>query len=1043
MKNNKFTKSPVRSASFSLRKCLFLLFLFMGSAVSWAQNLITVKGNVKDTKGEPIIGASVLVKGTATGMITDLDGNFQLQADSKGVLVISFIGYKTQEVGVAPSIQLVLEEDTEVLDEVVVVGYGTMKKSDLTGAVAVVDDKILSSKPVENAFQALQGKVAGVDISVSQRPGELGSILIRGKRSINATNDPLYVVDGVPLSSGGIEALNPRDIENINVLKDASSTAIYGSRGANGVVLITTKRGKNGKLQLSYNGSLTIENIHDDAPIMSAADNITWRRWAFYNLNPERYPRGDRPSQEADAEIFGDVDKYTLANVMRGWEGGSWDPSKVVDTDWTGIVSRTGFTHEHTLRASGGSDKMKTSFAFGYLSNEGTQKGQSYERYNVAMTTDITPVLWLSMGGSINASLSDQDYGMSSWGQIANVANDLYSMAKILHRYAAPYDENGEPIVTPGVTGTNCTVIDEWNKSKLNYRTVRILGSFYANLDFGKMWEPLKGLSYKINFGPDYRNRRDGRFASDESASRKGQLNLANLDTSRRLTWTLDNQVMYTKDFGKHHFDVTFVQSAMKYHAESTSQRANGIPLDKFLWNNMGSVNFTASIENTMGSDVSDKTMASYLGRINYAFSDRYMLTVSGRYDGASQLAEGNKWSFFPSAAFAWRMKEEAFLEDVRWLNNLKLRLGLGVVGNSAIGSYETLGAVKQYYVPFGGVSDVAAYAPSGLMANPSLTWEKTTQYNYGVDFGLFQNRIFGSLDLYNSRTTNLLLKANLPTLIGYSQTWANVGETRNFGVELSLNAIPVRVGDFEWVTTLNAAYQKEKIELLENGKQDMVSSNLFIGQPISVLYGYDNAGLWTDSPEDLAEMEKFNANGYNFAPGFVKPVDQNGDYKFDKDHDYVILGNKTPHYTLGWSNTFSWKGLELAIELYGRMGYKVSVLSESQSGRSAQRQIDYWTPDNTDAEYQKPVYNENGSSGDAFSGLLANRDAAFIKVRNVSIGYVFPEKICKAFGSSNLKVYAQLKNPGNIYSSVKRYDLDMGSTYYNRGVIFGIQVDF
>lgn len=1026
------------------KKTMLSLFLLIMASTAWAQSQLTVRGNVSDPNGEPIIGASIQVKGTTDGIITDIDGNFQLQAKEKDVIIVSYIGYKTIEVTVKPTLRLVLEEDSEMLDEVVVVGYGTMRKSDLTGSVATVDDKALSTKPVENAFQALQGKVAGVDITSSQRPGELGDILIRGKRSISATNEPLYVVDGVPLSSGGIEAINPRDIESINILKDASSTAIYGSRGANGVVLITTKRGKSGKLQLSYSGSVTIEKIHDEAPVMSAAENITWRRWAFYNLDPQRYPRGDQPSKASDQEIFNDVDSYTLANVMRGWDNDEWDPSRVVDTNWGDMVSRTGITHEHTIRASSGTEKSKTSFSFGYLNNEGTQKGQEYERYNVAMTSDITPVSWLTMGGSINASLADQEYGMSKWGQTSNVADDLYSMAKILHRYAVPYDENGGIIITPGVSGSNRTVVDEWEKSKLNYRTVRIMGSFYANVDFGKMWKPLEGLSYKINFGPDYRNRREGRYASDESASRKGQLNLAYLETNRRLTWTLDNQVMYTKDFDKHHFDVTFVQSAMKYHVEGTTQQATNLPLDSFLWNNMGAVSFTASTENQMGSTLSENQMASYLGRINYAFNNKYLLTLSGRYDGASQLAEGNKWSFFPSAALAWRIKEEAFLQNIRWIDNLKLRVGLGVVGNSAIKPYETLGDVKQYFIPFGGANDVEAYAPgTDLMSNPTLSWEKTTQYNYGIDFGFLGNRIFGSLDIYHSRTTDLLLKANLPSLIGYKQTWANVGETKNFGVELSLNAVPLKIRDFEWITSFNAAYQKEKIVELENGKQDMLANDYFIGQPISIIYGYDNDRLWTDSPEDLAEMAKFNENGYHFAPGFVKPIDQNGDYKLDKDNDYVILGNKNPHWTLGWSNTFAWKGIELSVELYGRMGYMAEVLNEPQNGRAAQRKIDYWTPDNTGADYQKPVYYEQGATGDEFHPLLSKKDAAFIKIRNVSLGYVLPQKIGKTFGCSNLKVYAQLKNPGNLYSSVDNYDLDMRTTYYNRGVIFGLQIDF
>ena len=396
---------------------LFLVALFSVLAIGAAAQSKTVSGTVIDQTGEPVIGANVLVKGTTNGVITDLDGRFTLSnVPNNGTISISFIGYKDQEISVAgkTNFQVTLQEDNAMLDEVVVVGYGVQKKSDVTGALTRVGSKELNAKPVSNAFEALQGKAAGVDITSSQRPGSVGSIRIRGNRSLNASNTPLYVVDGVPLSAGGIETLNPRDIESIDILKDASSTAIYGSRGANGVVLVTTKRGKVGQFALNYSGTVTMETIEDKSPVMSASDYITWKRWAYYNNNPEVYAPGNAPTYENDQKIFAG-DTYALKNVNKGWEGNSWDGSKVSNTDWTGIVTRTGITHEHTLSATGGSENLQGSFSFGYLNNKGTQKGQEYERFNLAATVDITPKPWIKIGASINMSFADQHMVWIVW----------------------------------------------------------------------------------------------------------------------------------------------------------------------------------------------------------------------------------------------------------------------------------------------------------------------------------------------------------------------------------------------------------------------------------------------------------------------------------------------------------------------------------------------------------------------------------------------------------------------------------------------------
>ncbi len=1049
MRKNQVT-DKLLSGTGVFRRLMFLALVALCTSGAWAQK--QVSGTVVDAAGEAVIGASVMVKGTSTGTITDFDGNFTLQnVSEKASLVISYVGYRTQTIAVAGKNQLnvTLEEDRQLLDEVVVVGYGVQRKSDVTGALTRVGEKELNTKPVANAFEALQGKAAGVDITTSERPGTVGSIAIRGQRSISAGQGPLYVVDGVPLQAGGIETLNPKDIESIDILKDASSTAIYGSRGANGVVLVTTKRGQEGKMQLSYSGAFTFEKIVDKSPAMNASDYITWRRWAYYNSAPDKYTPGDQPTQEQDKAFFSG-DETALNNVMKGWSGGSWDGSKVTDTDWTEFVKQTGVTQEHNVSVRGGTKTLAGYVSFGYLNNKGTQKGQSYERYNLNASADVQGTPWFKAGGSINASYGVQKYGYSRTGQSSSSGpTDIYGAAKAMLRYTLPYDENGEIITMPGGSTTNTyTIIEEWNKSNDNRETFRALGSFYAQIDFGKIWEPLQGLQWKTQFGPDFRYYRIGNFLDSSSATRAGSKNYARRNDERHFAWTLDNMLLYNRTFGAHNIGVTLLQSASKSNTESSSMSEVGVTIPSFLWNNMGAIDITDSqYQASMGTGLSEYALSSYMARINYSFKDRYLLTASARWDGSSVLAEGNKWDFFPSMALGWRMEQEEFMKNVSWIDQLKLRLGVGVTGNAAVSPYGTLGVISSYWMPFStGNSQIFVtnepYYTSGsnAMPNKNLGWEKTTQWNFGIDFSFLRGRIGGTIDLYMSKTKDLLLAMSVPSLSGYPSMMANVGQTKNKGLEVTLNLIPILTKDFIWNSNLNFALQKDEIVELSNGKEDDINNAWFIGESIAVHYGYEANGLWQES--DAAEMAKFNENGAKFTVGSVRPVDQNGDYKIDAD-DRVILGNKNPRLTAGWTNTFTWKGLELNIELMGRFGYMISTGGEGQLGMYQQREIDYWTPSNTGAEWQKPVYSQAG--GDAYAGLLGFKKASFVKVRNLSLGYNFDKQLLSklGIGLSNAKIYIQGKNLGMLYSSVDFMDLDTGATFFNRGFTVGLQVDF
>lgn len=1055
----------MKRKTYACNRLFLTVAIFCLPLILLAQQSVPITGTVLDEAGKPVVSASVKLKAGNVTVVTDENGIFKINAPLNSALVISNVGFETKEVVVsdkAPTI--ILKTMISEMDQVVVVGYGTQKKSDVTGAVASVSAEALTNRPVNNAIEALQGKAAGVDIKSSERPGTIGSVRIRGNRSLSASNSPLYVVDGVPLmSASAIETLNPRDIESIDILKDASATAIYGSRGANGVIIVTTKQGKSGRFSLNYDGTVTTSKIVDRSPSMSAADFIEFRRWAAYNLKPDEYANPSAPTEANDRVLFASpLDGQTSRdNMLQGWAGGTWDPSKVTNTDWTEFVTQTGITSEHVLSASGGSDKMNAYGSFGYLNNKGTQKGQSYERYTSKLSINITPVSWFKMAGSLNISWSEQDYGMSTLGATSSsVPNAIYGAAKSIYNMAVPYDKDGNIVINPGGENGIYSVMDEWEKSTQLSQTLRALGNFSATIEAGKIWKPLKGLSYKLNFGPDFRHWREGVYI-DGTSVRKMQAgnipgsNYARLQNRRDFSWTLDNMITYDRTFAsKHKVGATLLQTASSWNIESSSMTASNIPKPSFLWNAMGSVDITNTANKAgMSSDINRRQLSSYMVRLNYGFDSRYLLTVSGRWDGASQLGEGtSKTDFFPSAALAWRMDNEEFIKNTSWIDNLKLRLGVGTTGNAAVDPYATKGAISSIYLPFNGMSNQIGfttnepyYTGSQLaLANSLLGWEKTTQYNLGLDFNFLKGRVSGSIDAYKSNTRDLLMLVKIPTLTGFPNTYGNIGKTKNHGIEVTLNFIPVETkSGFTWESNLNGAWQQDEIVELAYGKNDMVDNTWFIGRSINVLYGYDNLGLWQDTPEDQAEMALWKTNGYNFTPGNVRPKDQNGDHKMTID-DRVVLGNSNPKWTIGWNNIFSFKNIELSMSLYGRMGYTASLGGEALTAHSNQRQIDYWTPDNPNAEFQKPILGQATSgSQDQFSGLLGFKKASFVKIRNISLGYNVPKTVCAKIGISNLKLYGQALNPGNVYQSLSWYDFDTDATYFNRGFVAGLSVGF
>jgi TonB-linked SusC/RagA family outer membrane protein len=1008
---------------------------------------IQVTGKVSDEAGKPLEGATVTEKGTNKSTLTDAKGTFKLSVSSaKAKLTVSFVGYDQQEGAVngASPVSIVLKATNESLNEVVVVGYNTVKRKDVTGSVAGINQNDIKSRPVANAVEAMQGKVAGVDISSNERPGQVGSITIRGVRSLTASNSPLYVVDGIPLITGGIDYINPNDIETIDVLKDASATAIYGSRGANGVIIITTKQGKTGKVTLSLSTSVKIDNLVDNMEMFNSADYINYKRWAYYytGLNNKTgistNPRGDQPTLANDRTLFAaTADPTAWSNIAKGWASGTWNGALVGNTDWRGLVSQQNITTDHVLSVSGGTDKIKGYASFGFLDNAGSIKGQSYQRYSAKASVDITPTKWLTFGNNISATYSRQEYGQNGAGlsTIGSPASGLYESARGIYPYALPYDSAGNRILFPGGDNAVKSIVDEWKYSRDQRTTLRAFGSIYTQVNIGNLIPFLQGLKYRLNFGPDISFYQDGIYLDANSVQNGGSTSYASLAKNTNFSYTLDNLLYYDKTIGDHTLGVTLLASQTAYDKQTSLITGNGVPLPSQLWNALTSGTVTGQL--TSASDLIQQQLMSYMARLNYSYKEKYVLTMSVRNDGASQLAEGHKFSMFPSAALAWRINKEKFFK-VDAVDDLKLRIGAGITGNSAIAPYSTQGSVSALFYPYGG-SNAAGSIPNATLANLNLGWEKTTQYNAGIDFSLFKRRVTGSIDAYTSATTDLLMQRSIPTVTGFTTTFANIGQTANQGIDISITTQNIKTKDLLWSTTFNAGWQKEHIVSLSNGKQDDINNNWFINQPIGVIYGYKALGLWQAS--DSSTFNQFTSN--SFSAGSVKVADLNGDKKIDPNNDRTIIGWTRPRWVLGLTNAVTYKNWDLSVFIYSRLDFLYNTGGEGQAARTMQRKIDYYTPLNTGAYYQKPIFNAGGATGDPYYQALGYQDGSFVKVRNINLGYTFSSKSMSKAGLSSLKAYVQVSNPGMLYSKIKYLDMDVQGPTWNKGFTLGINATF
>ncbi|SDL03998.1 TonB-linked outer membrane protein, SusC/RagA family [Catalinimonas alkaloidigena] len=956
-----------------------------------------VSGQVTDAAGEGIPGVNVLEKGTTNGTITDIEGRFVLNVSDNATLVFSAVGYLSQEamVGSQTSLSITLEDDVKALEEVVVVGYGTTRKSDITGAVSSVGAKEIVARGTTSPMAALQGQVAGVNItSNTGLPGSGFNINIRGVNSLSSSGgQPLFVVDGV--MTDNINFLNPMDIERIDILKDASSTAIYGSRGSNGVVIVTTKSGTGlqGKTQFSYQGYVGMRTIANMPDFLDAEEGV------LYTMNRDIHKklyRGDALTAPDDLYGFpssGDDHAYWLDVI-----------NNKKYYDWTGEMLKPSVQTNHFISAAGGSDKVSFLVGAGYQGENGNIKSQNYQKFNFKGRVDANVTKQWSMGANINLAYTDREL------RSENAMRQLFRMPL----YTPAYDDNGEWIQVPmrGISG-NVSPIGELMHNKFNTQQYYLISNFY--LDF----KPIDWISLKSTFSPNTRFTREGTYW-DPAATKSGSG--AQMSNAIDFSYIWDNQLHAGRQFGAHRIDYDFIYSMQLNRYEYLYGYGWDLPFNSEFYN-LGSANFL----NT-ASSFQKSTLMSYTNRVNYSFLDKYILTATARWDGSSKLAPGHKWAFFPSAAVAWRVSEEDFLRNISAVNNLKLRLSYGYTGNNNINPYVTQFAVntQTYYDWNGNVAN--GFRPSAI-ANKQLTWERTREWNLGVDFGLLNNRISGEVNIYDRLSLDLLMERKLAVPTGWASMMDNVGSVSNKGIEVQLRTINVRTKDFSWETNFTFSSNRNAIVELYGKKEDDVPNRWFIGEPVQVVYAMEFDGVW--QKDELAEADRRTLEGT------AKVKDLNGDGVIDIDNDMRVLGSPLPTWMGGLSTTFRYKGFDLTANVYTKQGVFIySPFHREFTDFNSKQILDvpYYVRDNpiTEARYSntypQPTYQGQywGEDAEDYGYPGFNKDASFVRLQNVTLGYTLPASALERIGIADLRVYVNALNP-YVWTKYEGFDPEWG----------------
>ncbi|TXK33303.1 TonB-dependent receptor [Pontibacter qinzhouensis] len=992
-----------------MRYLLLIPLLFANVAFALAQGQ-TISGKVTDEKGEGLPGVTVLLKGTSTGASTSIDGDYSLTVPAgTGTLLFSYVGFQAQEVPInnRATINITLATDARALDEVVVIGYGTVKKSDVTGSVASVRGEDLTAIPVTNALEVMQGKVPGLDLTVQSGQAGAGlNLNIRGNRSVNASNQPLVLVDGIRYD--GQLDVNPNDIASMEVLKDATATAIYGSLGANGVILITTKSGAAGKAKVTFNNYYGIQSVNGYADIMSGPEWVQLRREA-------RRTVGEWSSPDDDERILPPAQYQNFRN-------GIW-------TDWADELLGKGSQQNYQVGISGGTDKLTYYFSTEYFKEKGLLRNDQLERYSGRMNISYKVLDNLKVSTNVQYTNRNRD-----------IRRDPLNQANKMSPLGRPYDDEGNFLVFPvGDASTLNALVDEQPGAYVNNDVNR---RFFANLSVD--YTPISDLTITSRFGIDQSNNRLGLFAATntiDTGPNGLSLARAEVGTFSRFTW--ENFANYSKNISENH-EISFLVGSSIWGERTEFYAAQGrdVLSSTLLFYNLGATQTAYQLQ----SNLVERSMASFFTRMNYKLLNKYLFTLVMRTDGASVLAEGSKWDYFPSASVAWILKEENFLRDLNAITDLKLRLSYGVSGNSQINPYMTLGGLGRSTYAFDqGTAETPAfgYYP-GALPNPNLSWETTATANAGLDFGLFNNRVTGTLDVYQQDTRDLLLERLLPTTSGYERVIDNIGKVRNRGVELQLGTINIDQADgFRWATDVSFARNKEEVRYIGEGVERDLSFGdfgLHVGHPIRSFYDYEKIGIWQLGQEDLASQNQQQ-------PGDIRVKDQDGDGIITPE-DRIVLGNSVPDWTLGFTNRFGYKGFDFSFMLFARFGQ--TIISEAAGsykvdGLENGPVVDYWTPENPTDAYPRPNAGTSRASTRYYS-TLQYVDGSFAKVRDMTLAYNFPASLTQNLKISRLRAYVTAKNYFILYSKIAPYDPERGGALsfpMTRQMVFGLNVEF
>lgn len=982
--------------------------LVFGLLQVWAQSK-QIKGKITDkATGLGIADVSVVVRGTSNGARTDANGNFSLTVSEAGKaeLEISAINYGTQIINAdgTADVNVVMDKQNKSLDEVVVIGYGSVRKRDLTGAVVSIKGEEAKKVPSGNIMESVQGKVSGVDIvRTSGGAGSRPSITVRGNRSINANNGPLYIVDGVQYEN--YQDINMNDVESMEVLKDASSTAIYGSRGANGVVLITTKKGSSGRAKISANAYYGISEAAGYPKPMTGPEFANLKRQAARTA-------GLWNSTADDSKVF--TTPADLAAVNNG-----------VSTYWPDYILNKGSQQDYSVGVSAGTDKTKVYFSFNYFKEEGVIRNDYSNRYVARLNIDQTLTNTFKVGLQSQLTYYDQ-----------NLRNDnILTVANKVLPYFTPYNADGTLAKYPGNGNQVNPLLEEEPGAFINQSNItRILSTAYAE------WRPFKGMSIRSNLGVTNSNSRNGSFQGENTISRalsSGSLSSISTSTSLNLLW--ENIINWQKQFADHNLTLTGITSYLSDKNDNAFASGTGqlLPTQSFyaLQNNPANP--------LISSGYVASNLLSGAFRINYGFKSKYLLTLTGRADGASVLSSKNQWAFFPSAAVAWRILDEGFMSNQNVFSDLKVRASYGVAGNSAVRPYQT--QTNLMLIPFQWNDQSAlAYALQPQVGNPDLRWELTTTSDIGLDFAVLRNRVSGSFDFYDSKTKDLLLLRQLPATSGVSTILQNIGKTRNTGFEVSLRTVNVQTRDFNWSSNITYTRNKERIVELV-GKQNDIANQWIIGYPVNSFYDFVKEGIWQTADSSLAKS-------FGYKPGDIRVSDLSGpggkpDNKIDATNDRTVVGSAVPKYSLGFSNDFKFKSLDLNVYVFARVGQTfISQYANKFEPNAIENgaSVDYWTPENPTNEYPRPNVNISRASL-PFATTLGYKDGSFVKIRNITLGYSLPERLAKRFHLESLRWYVSAKNYFT-FSKVEDYDPEGAGSFerpLTKLIVTGLNIGF